>query len=87
MSKELPILECVDNYTKEMNYLVLALTAYKATVEVMFDRLINVTIACQFSNQCGNFKATKKSNGVIKHFLLCLEKWKYISNTNARGIS
>ena len=33
--------------TKAMNYLVLALTAYKATAEVMFDRQINVTIVCQ----------------------------------------
>ena len=31
MLKELPILECEDNYSKAMNYLILVLTAYKAT--------------------------------------------------------
>ena len=30
-----------------MSYLILALTAYKATAEVIYDRLINVTIVCQ----------------------------------------
>ena len=35
MFKELPILECEDNYSKAMNYLILALTAYNATAEVM----------------------------------------------------
>ena len=29
MLKELPILECEDNYAKAMNYLILVLTAYK----------------------------------------------------------
>ena len=47
MFKELPVLKCVDNYTKATNQLVLALTVYKATAEVIFDRLINVTIVCQ----------------------------------------
>ena len=37
MFKELPILECKD---KAMNYLILALTAYKATAEVIFNRLV-----------------------------------------------
>ena len=45
--KEVPIVECVNNYMKAMNYLVLALIAYKATAEVMFDRLMNVTIVWQ----------------------------------------
>ena len=30
-----------------MNYLILALTAYKATAEVIFDRFVNVTLVCQ----------------------------------------
>ena len=47
MFKELPILECEDDFAKAMNYLILALTAYKATAEVIYDRLINVTIVCQ----------------------------------------
>ena len=47
MFKELPVLECADNYTKAMNYLILALMSYKATAEVIFDRLVNVTIVCQ----------------------------------------
>ena len=36
MFKELPILECEDNYAKAMNYLILALTAYQTTAEVIF---------------------------------------------------
>ena len=47
MFKELPVLECADDYMKAMNYMVLALNAYKATAEVIFDRLINATIVCQ----------------------------------------
>ena len=47
MFKELPVLECADDYMEAMNYMVLALTACKATAEVVFDRLINVTIVCQ----------------------------------------
>ena len=47
MFKELPILECEDNFSKAMNYLILALTAYKATAEVIFDRFVNVTLVCQ----------------------------------------
>ena len=31
MFKELPILECENNFTKAMHYLILALTAYKKT--------------------------------------------------------
>ena len=47
MFKELPILECEDNYAKAMNYLILALTAYKTTAEVIFDRFVNVALVCQ----------------------------------------
>ena len=42
--KELPVFECKDDYTKAMNYLVLAPTAYKAVAEAI---LVNVTIVCQ----------------------------------------
>ena len=41
MFKELPILECKADYSKAMNYLILALTAYKATAEVIYDRFVN----------------------------------------------
>ena len=47
MFKELPVFECEDHYTKAMDYFVLALTAYKAAAEAIFDRLVNVTIVCQ----------------------------------------
>ena len=47
MFKELPILECEDDYVKAMNYLILVLTAYKATAEVIYDRFINVILVCQ----------------------------------------
>ena len=36
-----------ESVTKAMSYLVLALTAYKATAEIIYDRLINVTTVCQ----------------------------------------
>ena len=42
MFKEMPILTCENEVTEATNYL--ALTAYKATAEVIFDRLVNVTI-------------------------------------------
>ena len=47
MFKELPILECENKYAKAMNYLILALTAYKTTAEVIFDRFVNVALGCQ----------------------------------------
>ena len=47
MFKELPILECENNFAKAMNYLILALTAYKATAEIIFDRFVNVAVVCQ----------------------------------------
>ena len=47
MFNELPIPECNDNYSNTMNYLILALTAYKAKAEVIYHRLVNVTIVCQ----------------------------------------
>ena len=62
MFKELPILECVDDFFKAMNYLILALTAYKATAEVIFDRLINVTIVCQIFKPMLKAQKYKKLN-------------------------
>ena len=47
MFKEMPILKCENEVTEVTNYLIMALTAYKATAEVIFDRLMNVTIVCQ----------------------------------------
>ena len=47
MFKELPVLICENEVTKAMNYLIMALTAYKATAEVIYDRLLNVTVVCQ----------------------------------------
>ena len=47
MFKELPELKSTNDITKAMNYLIMALTAYKATTEVMFIRLLSVTIVCQ----------------------------------------
>ena len=44
MFKELPILDCENEMTKATNYLILALTAYKTTAGVIFDRLLNVTL-------------------------------------------
>ena len=46
MFKELPILECESDYAKAMNYLLLALTAYRAATQVIYDRLINVVLVC-----------------------------------------
>ena len=47
MFKELPIFLCDNDVTKATNYLITALTAYTATAEVIFNRLLNVTIVCQ----------------------------------------
>ena len=47
MLKELPVLKCENEVTEATNYLIMALTAYKAAAEVIFDRLLNVTIICQ----------------------------------------
>ena len=49
MFKELPILECENDHAKTMNYLMLALTAYRAATQVIYDRLINVIIVCSIS--------------------------------------
>ena len=65
MFKELPILECEDNHAKALNYLILALTAYKATAEVIYDRFVNVALVCQV------FKPMLKS----KRFRNC--KWSH----------
>ena len=45
MFKQLPVLLCENETTTAMNYLILALTAYKVAAEVIFDRLVNATIA------------------------------------------
>ena len=47
MFKELSVFLCENDVTKATNYLITALTAYKATTEVNFDRLVNVKIVCQ----------------------------------------
>ena len=47
MLKDLPVFKCVNEVTEATNYLIMALTAYKAAAEVIFDRLLNVTIVCQ----------------------------------------
>ena len=43
----MPILKCENEVTEATNYLIMALKAYKATAEVIFDRLLNVTLVCQ----------------------------------------
>ena len=43
----MPTLRCENEVTEAKNYLIMALTAFKATAEVIFDRLMNVTIVCQ----------------------------------------
>ena len=40
MFKELPVFVCENDVTKATNYLVTALAAYKATTEVIFNRLL-----------------------------------------------
>ena len=51
MFKELSVFLCENDVTKATNYLITALTAYEATTEIIFDRLVNVTIVCQIDNQ------------------------------------
>ena len=45
-----------------MNYLTLALTAYKATAEVIYDRFVNVTIVCQIFKPILKSQKLKKLN-------------------------
>ena len=73
MFNELLILECEDDFSKAMNCLILALTAYKATAEVIFDRLVNVTIVCQVLKPMLKSQNTKNSIGVIKRFSIYSE--------------
>ena len=47
MFKELQVFKSENEVTEATNYLIMALTAYKAAAEVIFDRLLNVTIVCQ----------------------------------------
>ena len=69
--KELPIFDCEDDYTKAMDYFVIALTAYKAGAEVIFNRLVNVTIVCQIFKPMLTLQTYKISIGAIKQFLRC----------------
>ena len=52
-----------------MNYLILALTAYKATAEVIFDRLVNVTIVCQVIKRTLKSQKLNWSHQAIFNFL------------------
>ena len=60
MFNELPVLHCENEATMAMNYLILAFTAYKAAAEVIFDRLVNVTIVCQIIKPLLNLKKYNK---------------------------
>ena len=52
MFKELPVFKCENEVIEATNYLIMALTVYKAAAEVIFDRLLNVTIVCQIFSSC-----------------------------------
>ena len=72
MFKELPFLECEDNHAKALNYLILALTAYKATAEVIYDRFVNVALVCQVFKpmlKSKRFRKCKWSNQAIFNLL------------------
>ena len=60
--KELPIIECDDDYMKVMHYYVLTLTAYKAGAEAIYYRLLTVTIACQAIKPMLLFQEHKNAN-------------------------
>ena len=68
MFKELPDLIRENEVTKAMNYLILALTAYKAAVEVIFDRLVAKCHNRMPNNQAFVLKNTRNSPGIIKQF-------------------
>ena len=57
MFKELPELKSTNDVTKAMNYRIMALTAYKATTEVIFNRV--------FLDSSSNFHTYKKRS---QHF-------------------
>ena len=65
MFKELPVFVCENDVTKATNYLVTALTAYKATTEVIFNRLLNVTMVCQIIKPLLKYKDFL---GIVKQF-------------------
>jgi len=69
MFKELPILECEGDYSKAMNYLILALTAYKVTAEVIYDRFVNVAVVCQVFKPM--LKSQKFKNLNWSHQAIC----------------
>ena len=72
MFKEIPILECKKKFEKAMNYLILALTAYKATAEVIFGRFANITVVCQVFKpmlQTQKYKNLKWSHQAIFNLL------------------
>ena len=68
MFKELLVLICENEVTKSTNYLILALTAYKAAAEVIVNRLVYVTILYQIIKPVLNLENTRNSNGIIKQF-------------------
>ena len=68
MFKELPVLLCENEAIMAMNYLIMALTAYKTAAEVVFDRLVNVTIMCQIIKPCYTRKIQKKIVESPSHF-------------------
>ena len=68
MFKELPVRIYENEVTKALNYLILTFTAYKKiAAEVIFDRLIHVTIVCLLINYW-HFKNLRSLTGVIKQF-------------------
>ena len=62
MFKELPVYRCEDDFIKAVNYLILVLTAYKAVPEVIFERLVNVTIVCQIFKPLWTLQRYKNLN-------------------------
>ena len=60
MFKELPVLICENEVTKSMNYLILALTAYKGAADVIFNRLLNVLNVCRIIKPLLNLEKNKK---------------------------
>ena len=89
MFMDIPFLTCEDDLVKTMNYLILALTAYKAAAEVIFDRLVNVTIICQIIKPLLTLQRYKnllrlKSSG---NFYIAWKCYKYLLDGNAWRIS
>ena len=80
MDKQLPEFSSDNNVTTAMNYLLTALKAYKATTEIIFNRLHEPKTSFLFeSRNVNTFKSGKQQKGLKKSSHVKEDKQKIIS--------